>query len=220
LLATEAFISLPMTGAAVPVLALRSGFYEFEDDAGRIHLCTELESDKSYAVIVTNYGGLYRYRLGDRVRCAGYYEETPMLRFIGRAGLISDLCGEKLSEDFVLRQFGRTRGFTTLLGSPYPQRRYVLVLDDARWSASEAREYAARVDRDLQHNPQYRYARSIDQLSALSPLRVRSPWRHFADYCHLHHRQQGDIKPPALSLDLKLLEYFVCKAGKPPAIDA
>jgi hypothetical protein len=220
LLATEAFISLPMTGAAAPVLALRSGFYEFEDDAGRIHLCTELETGKSYAVIVTNHGGLYRYRLGDRVRCIGYFRKTPMLRFIGRVGLVSDLCGEKLSEDFVLRQLGRTRGFTTLLGSSYPQRRYVLVLDDSRWSPTEASEYAARVDLDLQRNPQYQYARSIDQLSALVPLRVKSPWRHFADYCHLQHRQQGDIKPPALSLDPKLLDYFVSRAGEPPAINA
>lgn len=220
LLATEGFISLPLTGAVSPVLALRSGFYEFEDDAGCIQLCSELTPGQSYAVILTNHAGLYRYRLGDRVRCDGFFEATPMLRFIGRAGLVSDLCGEKLSEDFVLKHLGAARGFTMLLASLQPRRGYWLILDAALWTAAEADTYAARVDRDLQLNPQYRHARSIRQLAAIRPLRVQSPWRRYAEHSHQNARLQGDIKPPVLGLDPALLFCFTARQADTAGVGA
>ena len=56
---------------------------------------------KRYEVIVTNGGGLWRYRLGDSVECTGHLVATPTLRYLGRAGQVSDLRGEKLCEPFV-----------------------------------------------------------------------------------------------------------------------
>ena len=52
-------------------------------------------------MIVSQKGGLTRYRMNDRVQVAGRYRATPCLRFVGRASEVSDLVGEKLHERFV-----------------------------------------------------------------------------------------------------------------------
>src|SRR5262249_22337630 len=99
LLATEAFVTFPLGG--LHPLAVRSHFFEFENDSGQILLAHELKEHNEYEVIVTTSGGLFRYRLGDRVRVTAFLQNTPCLRFLGRNGTVSDRFGEKLSEAFV-----------------------------------------------------------------------------------------------------------------------
>ncbi|KAK8532546.1 hypothetical protein V6N12_053984 [Hibiscus sabdariffa] len=43
------------------------------------------EIGKMYEVVVTTYRGFYRYRLGDIVRVAGFYNSSPLLEFVMRA---------------------------------------------------------------------------------------------------------------------------------------
>ena len=101
LLATEAFVSIPF-GKHHPI-AVASHFLEFADEHGEPRLAHELRLGETYSVIVTTGGGLWRYRLGDSVKVEGFLAATPSLRFIGRGGSVSDLCGEKLAEAFVTR---------------------------------------------------------------------------------------------------------------------
>lgn len=103
LLATEAVVTIPWRGNHV--LAVTSHFFEFLDDHGEPRMAHELERGRVYEVVVTNGGGLWRYRLGDLVECTGHVGMTPALRFLGRAGNVSDLRGEKLSEAFVAAVF-------------------------------------------------------------------------------------------------------------------
>src|SRR6202035_1674739 len=70
LIATEAFISLPLVGHDGAALAVRSHFLEFESVNGQNEMCDrearlahELERGRRYAVIVSTGGGLYRYHL-------------------------------------------------------------------------------------------------------------------------------------------------------------
>jgi len=132
LLATEGVVSIPLMGYAAPVLCVNSAFFEFVDDAGCIRLAADLEHDACYEVILTTANGLYRYRLGDRVRVIGSAGRTPLLSFLGRAGVVSDLCGEKLAEAFVagcLRDFG---GFAMLAPSREPRPHYKLYVDKVK----------------------------------------------------------------------------------------
>ena len=102
LVATEAFVSLPFHEDKDPVLAVTSHFFEFQDAAGeKLSLAHELIAGKTYRVIVTTGGGLYRYPLGDLVRVTGFIQDAPCLRFIGREANVSDLFGEKLQGTFV-----------------------------------------------------------------------------------------------------------------------
>ena len=106
LIATEAFCTVPFEGRW-PV-AVCSHFFEFLDDAGCPHLVEKLKSACEYSVVVTTGGGLYRYRLHDRVRVDGFVlDRTPSLRFMGRDDLVVDRFGEKISDGFVAQVLHR-----------------------------------------------------------------------------------------------------------------
>jgi len=59
----------------------------------------ELEEGKRYRMIITTGAGFYRYDLADIVEVSGFEQKTPRLRFIRRAGGVSSITGEKLTED-------------------------------------------------------------------------------------------------------------------------
>ena len=105
LIATEAFISLPLVGREGSALAVRSHFLEFvpvnarnESSDSTPRLAHELEPGHRYAVVVSSGGGLYRYQLHDVVEVVGHVRRCPLIRFVGRQGYVSDFFGEKLNE--------------------------------------------------------------------------------------------------------------------------
>jgi hypothetical protein len=101
LLATEAAMTIPWEKAGGCVPLLDDVFLEFLDDEGECFGLEQLIPGHRYEIIVSNLAGLLRYRIGDRVRVGGFHRKTPLLEFIGRAGVVSDLAGEKLTLDFV-----------------------------------------------------------------------------------------------------------------------
>jgi hypothetical protein len=56
-----------------------------------------------YEPVITNWSGLYRYRMGDVVRVEGYHRQAPMLSISHRIGTLLDLATEKVSETQVFR---------------------------------------------------------------------------------------------------------------------
>ena len=196
LLATECVVTIPL-GSDRP-LAITSHFFEFLDENGECRRAHELERGARYEVVVSNGGGLWRYRLGDVVECTGFLRATPTLRFLGRAGRTSDLRGEKLSEPFVAEVL---RG---LWGDDRPS-----------WAALRPREangvagydlliathtqqsaLADRADAALSRNPHYALARRLGQLT---PVRVISVGSN-ADLEELKafRGRLGDAKPSVL----------------------
>lgn len=100
LLATEGAVTLPIHNAPAPVLAARSAFFEFEEGetgSGELRLADELIAGNRYRVIMTTFGGLFRYRLHDIVEMRGWYRNLPCLAFCGKEATVSDLAGEKLN---------------------------------------------------------------------------------------------------------------------------
>lgn len=118
LLATEAALTIPLEHgssscasdgeACVPLLD--DVLFEFIDAAGDSHELHQLEEGAEYEVLLSNRAGFLRYRIGDRVRVQGKFRNTPCLSFIGRAGVVSDLVGEKLTLEFVEKKLGATLG--------------------------------------------------------------------------------------------------------------
>lgn len=101
LLSTEGFITFPfhLNDFFGNVLAVNSHFFEFREiESGKVYLTNELKMDSIYEIILTTGGGLYRYATKDRVQLTGYYNQVPNLSFLGKEETISDLVGEKLSE--------------------------------------------------------------------------------------------------------------------------
>lgn len=58
----------------------------------------EVELGKEYEIILTSFAGLYRYRLGDVVRVAGFYNTTPQLQFVRRSNLLLNINIDKNTE--------------------------------------------------------------------------------------------------------------------------
>eukprot|EP00325_Prymnesiales_sp_UTEX-LB-985_P017138 CAMPEP_0174762376 /NCGR_PEP_ID=MMETSP1094-20130205/109744_1 /TAXON_ID=156173 /ORGANISM="Chrysochromulina brevifilum, Strain UTEX LB 985" /LENGTH=663 /DNA_ID=CAMNT_0015968329 /DNA_START=70 /DNA_END=2062 /DNA_ORIENTATION=- len=78
--------------AVVAVLAAATGRYD-----GTL-LAHELTVGAEYELVITNLGGLNRYRIGDVVKLVGFHERSPLVTFEYRIGQLLNLRGEKLSE--------------------------------------------------------------------------------------------------------------------------
>ncbi|KZV21883.1 hypothetical protein F511_05573 [Dorcoceras hygrometricum] len=59
---------------------------------------TEVKIGEEYEVIVTNFAGLYRYRLGDVVKVKGFHNSTPELQFVCRKNLLLTINIDKNTE--------------------------------------------------------------------------------------------------------------------------
>ncbi|HEY3914988.1 MAG TPA: GH3 auxin-responsive promoter family protein [Verrucomicrobiae bacterium] len=195
LIATEAFVTLPFEGRYP--LALNSHFFEFIDDRRRAHPAWELRDGEKYEVVVTTAGGLWRYRLGDRVRVNG----ACSLEFLGRAGNVSDRFGEKLSEAFVAEVLGE-------MFQASPPRFALLAPDEdgaglryTLYVEGEARlGRAGELDRALRRNPHYAYCRDLGQLLPARVFGIRnSGFEAFVSRQAEAGARLGDVKPLALS---------------------
>jgi hypothetical protein len=199
LLATEGIVSLPLCDGGDPVAAVSSTVLEFEDDDGNSLACDEVVPGGEYTVLLTTSAGLYRYRLGDRVRVTGRWHGAPRLRLLGRAATGSDLCGEKLTEAFVVNCWAAFEGVTgRLVPRALPAAGYEIVLDAADHDAAAARQIALRLDAALRANPQYAYARDLGQLAPLAARRVDRLAARLQALAVAQGQRVGDAKPAVL----------------------
>jgi hypothetical protein len=194
LLATEGAVTLPWQSGAVS--ALMSAFLEFIDDSGDALLCDELHEDASYRVVMTTPSGLYRYDLGDRVRCVGHIGALPRLAFIGRGGIATDIVGEKLSEDFVTAALDHVGGASCLAARATATPFYELLVDAA--AGADLGPHAARIEERLRANPQYAYARELGQLGPVAPRAVERLLDRYTQVQAQRGCRLADIKPPVL----------------------
>ena len=201
LLATEAFISIPYRG--LHPVAIRSHFYEFANARGDVRLAHELQHGESYRVIVTTGGGLWRYQLGDLVEVDGFVGRTPSLRFLGRNGNVSDVCGEKLAEPFV------TGIFESVFAGCGIAPRFALLAPEhgeGGWGYTvfiESDVIGAldlRLDAALRANPHYAHCRDLGQLRGLRVVHLKEDAQEaFCTAFAAEGRRLGDIKPQSLS---------------------
>jgi hypothetical protein len=217
LLATEGVVTIPREDGGDPVPALRSHFLEFLP-VGEALACgvEDLEIDRAYEVLLTTGGGLFRYRLGDVVRVTGFLAAAPRLRFEGRAGLVSDLCGEKLAEPFVVRALDTAcRGTTFRLLAPAegPGGGYTLFTEGGEVSLPALEEA-------LGENPHYAHARRLGQLRPVRHFRIaRHGEARFLDRLAGSGQRVGAIKPAVLS-KVAGWERVFTGAWAPEAVEA
>ncbi|MEH2070262.1 MAG: GH3 auxin-responsive promoter family protein [Nostoc sp.] len=106
--ASEAWIGCnlePQKDFPAYVITPHSAFFEFipisQIDAEKpttVDL-TSLDVGESYEIVVTTVAGLYRYRMGDIVKCVGYYNQSPMIEFLYRQGSLLIIRGVRISEN-------------------------------------------------------------------------------------------------------------------------
>ncbi len=212
LLATEAPMTIPLIAAKGFVPLITEVFFEFEDDTKQIHKLHEIKLGEEYTLIISQKGGLYRYRIGDRVRVSHFYHQTPCLEFLGRDRSTSDLVGEKLSEAFVktvLEDLSlENTFFKSLVPVTQPIAHYLLLLDEA----PESPEAIAQcLDRALMRSPHYRQARLLGQLDCPRVLISKEIPDCLVRYRTLSGKKWGDLKHEILAnvpIDFRLLDQL------------
>ncbi|MEB3831430.1 GH3 family domain-containing protein [Phormidium sp. CCY1219] len=214
LLATEAPMTIPLIAAGGFVPILDEVFFEFEDNCGRIFPLQNVRVGEAYSVIISQKGGLYRYRIGDRIRVTHFYRQTPCLEFIGRCKATSDLVGEKLHESFVCDIIKRLNVsdtfFKIVVSATKPTAHYLLLLDRANRSAEEI---AQQFDAELMRSPHYCKARAIGQLSAARVLISPQMPNRMAQYRTDGGKKWGDLKPEVLAI-APIEEKFLAELEK------
>ena len=200
-------------GLALPML--RDVFFEFvlvnDWDAGvrETRLLHELEDGQDYHIIVTTAAGLLRYHMNDVMRVTGRVGATPTLAFIRKGRGVTNIVGEKVSEDQVHA--------AVVACWPEPPRFYVALADTAAaryllWvepanSTILSGDLAASIDAKLAHlNIEYAAKRGSGRLH---PLQVRVLRRGAGEAYHRHLvEQKGQREAQAKVLALQTVEEF------------
>ncbi len=200
LLATEAPMTIPLIPAKGCVPVLNEVFLEFLDKSGFVYQLHELKQGNTYELIISQKGGFYRYRIGDRVRFTHSYLNTPCLEFVGRQKEVSDLVGEKLHSEFVrdaLESLPLEEScFKSLVPVKHPKEHYLLLLDNAKHNPQQI---ATQLEKKLQKSHHYRQARLLEQLQSVRVI-VSS---RIPEIVSLHKtksgKKWGDLKHDILS---------------------
>jgi hypothetical protein len=211
LTATEGIVSFPLGRQGRRVCAVRSHFFEFiETETGRVRNAWNLTAGKTYAVVLTTGGGLYRYKLHDIVRVTGFFGQAPCLAFVGRDNLVSDIVGEKLSAQHVddcLRAVEERHGLRFAFAMLAPAvdgapPGYVLHVQLAAGAAVDHAVLGSDLDKLLCGNYHYRHARNIRQLQPLRVFNVcGDASAAYREFMLRKGQKAGDIKFLPLSTD-------------------
>jgi hypothetical protein len=208
LLATEAFMTIPF--AKNFPLAVGSHFFEFLDARGNVFPVECVREGEQYEVVVSTSGGLWRYRPGDLVCVTGRMHNTPCLKFLGRAGNVSDQCGEKLSAAFVANALAEVfhenppRFCLLAPERDEPGCRYVLYVEGIIQS-----HWAGSLEVALRKNPHYACCRDLEQLLPLQIFAIeKNGFETFALHCTKKGARLSEIKPAVLSSESGWSDIF------------
>lgn len=214
-------------GTPEGVLAVDGSYYEFiaANERGspqaRVFECHELEVGREYFIIMTTSAGLYRYDIGDLVRCNSYIGQAPVLEFLRKEGQCADMEGEKVSGHQVAQAVevaARELGLCVDCFMAVPVRRdgqvpyyAVLVERPVIEDVSVARQFLRIVDREvIQQNVMYAGKRNDRYIG--SPQLVRLAPGTWSDYVAAETQRSGtgdsQYKHPALVPDTSWLDRF------------
>jgi hypothetical protein len=217
LLSTEGPVTVPILEAGGYVPLLGEVYLELEDAGGALGSVLDGAVGATYELVLGQRGGLFRYKLGDRVRLTHRFRGVPCLEFVGRAGGCSDLVGEKLEESFVeraLEALGQGPTFTAILVPVRePRPRYVLVCDGG---PGDLAELGARLERELRRAYHYNLARELEQLEAVQVVSRPGARQVLVEAQSRRGARLGDVKERALlpqPADAALLAALTEHAG-------
>jgi hypothetical protein len=183
LLASEGRFSIPLQrDTPAGVAEITSNFLEFipaEDRRKdnpptlRVH---ELDEGAEYFLVFSNWTGLFRYNLDDRIRVVGHMGHSPIFEFLSRGLYTANITGEKITEHQVVHAMERARQQTGVAverfvmqgrfaATPY----YELRLEGL--APAEAKALAEAMDRALvEINIEYESKRKSHRLESIQPV--------------------------------------------------
>lgn len=218
LLATEGVVSIPMGPSQQHVCAITSHVMEFQDDNGAVFPIWAAKSGVSYRVILTTAAGLYRYQLKDRIEVTGFYNQAPCIRFLGRAGVVSDCVGEKLHiehvediiSDITRRYFHEPRFAMLVPSTDDKVRRYNLLVETSDGADLDMQAVTMSLESELCSNYHYAHARKLGQLQQATATLIRPDAQdRYRDLMIKRGALAGTVKFPALCTALGIEKYLI-----------
>jgi len=211
--ASEGKLNVPQTpGVSEGPLAAFGCFFEFVPlSGGEPLLAHELKDGEEYLILITTYSGLYRYDLHDIVQVRGFSGQNPNIQFIGKAGEIAGLAGEKLTGAFlseVIRQTLNTRNIGW--------RHFCVVAD------SDHHRYDFYIEPEGTEHPDSAWISDVDRvLCKQSPTYDVVRRQHLVDFPRLIIMKQGWLDrlyadrmgPSATMAQIKL--PVICREAPP-----
>ena len=199
------------------VLIPGSGFYEFipygKKGDERPRCMEELEAGAYYELVVTNFSGLYRYRLGDVIKVTGFCGQAPVVEVCFRKNQAVNIAGEKTDLQTISRAVELLAGECKVRIVEYsvyddksllPGRYQCFVETDAEFDTSEAGRILDRIL--MQQNEDYRDLRGLGMIGEAKVCRVQSG-------THPECRRrflagQSQLKPLQYLTDQKLIAFM------------
>ncbi len=155
-------------------------FFEFversdwENDRRSFLTVNEIEAGRQYYVFVTTPDGLYRYDMNDIIEVTGRMEGTPTISFVQKGKGVTNMTGEKLSENQVMHAVDLAQKdghlqipfFVALADEETTE--YQLFVEPLRQNGLTAEAIAHHVDRHLRElNVEYSEKRASGRLKPL-----------------------------------------------------
>ena len=185
--ASEAKINIPnRPGEPAAPISVGTGFFEFLPEEGKEPLLAEeLKDQTTYELLLTTYGGLYRYRLGDYVRVEGFTGKTPNIRFVSKTTDTANLVQEKIPGSMLLsaiREITEACGMRFIIAQVYPDEktvRYVICIE-AEGELPSEESFTKQMEEGLCRRLE-RYRLYRRQYRLLNPCAVRFMKKGFQD---------------------------------------
>ncbi len=183
LLASEGRFSLPVEdGSPAGIAEILGNFLEFmpvdqaEGSDPQTLRAEQVEVGQEYYLIVTNWAGLWRYNMDDRVRVVRRYGQSPVFEFLSRGLHTANITGEKITEHQVVEAMrqaagvGKSEVMHFVLQGRFASPPYY----ELRLEAIEGLDISALArnmdDRLCELNIEYHSKRKSDRLGAIRPI--------------------------------------------------
>lgn len=182
LLASEGRFSMPMADDTAGLAEITANVLEFIPDSeyGSDNppalRADEVEIGGEYTLVVTNWAGLWRYNMDDRVRVVDKLGQSPLLEFLSRGKHTANITGEKITEHQVVEAMrlasarARMEVHRFVMQGRFAQTpHYELRLESP--TTSKARHLARCMDDALgKLNVEYHSKRDSGRLGSIRPI--------------------------------------------------
>uniref|UniRef100_K3YCX6 Uncharacterized protein n=1 Tax=Setaria italica TaxID=4555 RepID=K3YCX6_SETIT len=195
-------------------------FLPLDGDGGDASQLVELagvELGREYELVVTNYSGLCRYRVGDVLRVTGFHNAAPVFRFVRRGNVVLSVDVDKTDEadlqraverasSALLRPHGAavldytSRVCTESIPGHYVVYWELMVVGDGGESVDDDGDVLGRCCLEMEEamNSVYRQSRVAD--GSIGPLEIRvvrsGTFEELADYAISRGASIGQYKVP------------------------
>lgn len=201
------------------ILVPEACFFEFiplDEDEKRKSPVKDISTvicGRRYEIVITNLSGFYRYLLGDVIEIAGFYGQSPLVRFCYRNNQFINLAGEKTNTeqmDNAVHEFSEKNGLGFVQWCMYGEiadgsGRYIFL-----YEAENEGDGAVSFDECMKNcNLDYMDCRSNGELIKAVSCRTRpGSFAEYGKYMESKGAETGQAKPVKLLDGREKIDFF------------